>query len=662
MRTMSRAVVTFCPAVALASLLPLGVVAQNAPKPLVVLHADTVVGSVSPLIFGASERWPDGAGSSVDPNTGMTNALTLEQIKDVGISLIRYPAGALGDLFQWQRAVGPQARRGQQVSGTASDSAPLDSRFGPDEFGDLLDKTGAVGYLTINFGTASAADAANFVAYMSAPIGSALANGVDWAARRAANRHPPPYKIAYVAIGDQGEPAVRASADQNDWIMGAPTSINATCASDQIACLYAFGGSTRFEHQPVVQVADWRALSSVSSGEPRQTMYARYAPVAAGSETVWVDGAPWQGLSDLAAAAPDAKVYQINYPAGAISFGDGVHGAIPPKGGTVTVSYTSGPHQGFVDFYRSIKAVNPSVKVCASIHDESLIRILGAQHLYDCIELQPKGVGDTKVNAPSKGPDDVFVRLASQAVQLGDEVERTRQLVKKYAGANAPKVEMVLSHYGPLDTVPAFSHHFARTEGQAVLQALCLREWVLTGVSAAARAFLTADTFKPSPATGATGQFSIAPSAEDFALFAGPGPDTIVTPAALATKLLRRHSGSTLIASGIEASPKLNVAAENVIDALQGYATRDALGNAYLVVINVDPQHDIEATVRVDGSSFGTMATVATLSSREMFDENSPQDPLLISIKETSADFGGGTLDLSFPKHSATGITLTAAK
>jgi hypothetical protein len=110
-----------------------------------------------------------------------------------------------------------------------------------------------------------------------------------------------------VAIGDQYEAAAGPLADPNQWIMGEPTSINAACASDRNACLYAFGGSTRFEHQPVVQIADWRALSSVSNGEARQMMYARYAPVAAGSETVWVDASPWQGLSDLTAAAADAK-------------------------------------------------------------------------------------------------------------------------------------------------------------------------------------------------------------------------------------------------------------------------------------------------------------------------------------------------------------------
>jgi alpha-N-arabinofuranosidase len=152
---------------------------------------------------------------------------------------------------------------------------------------------------------------------------------------------------------------------------------------------------------------------------------------------------------------------------GAISFGDGVHGAIPPKGSKVTVSYTSGPHQGFVDFYRAIKAVNPIIKVCASIHDESFIRIMGAQHVYDCIQQQPRVIGDTEVHAPAKEPNDVFVHMASKALQLGTEVERTQQLVKKYAGANAPKVEVALSDYGPLGTLPPAPLCAHRRRGRA---------------------------------------------------------------------------------------------------------------------------------------------------------------------------------------------------
>lgn len=264
-------------------------------KPIITFDAKTVAGSVSPFLFGANHRWVENASGSADPTTGLTYPKTAAQIRDVGISMIRYPAGLLGNLFQWERAIGPQTKRGMQTSGLVLTPVPFDSKFGPDEFGDLLNRTGATGNLLINFATASAADAANFVAYMTAPLGSSRVNGIDWAARRAANGHPAPYKILYVEIGNEYEPFIQAMIDQNYWIKGETVHINPACAKDKISCLYAFGGSTRFVEQPVVGLADWRPPTAISTGAPNQIVYARYKPVTAGSETVLVDGVAWKG-------------------------------------------------------------------------------------------------------------------------------------------------------------------------------------------------------------------------------------------------------------------------------------------------------------------------------------------------------------------------------
>jgi alpha-N-arabinofuranosidase len=628
-------------------------------KPTITFDANAAIGAVSPLLFGANHRWVSSAAGSADPRTGFTYPRVVDQIKDVGISMIRYPAGTLGNLFQWQRAIGPQTRRGRQVSGLVVMPMPYDSKFGPDEYGDLLNKTGATGNLMINFATATAADAANFVAYMTAPQGSPPVNGVDWAARRAANGHPAPYKVAYVEIGNEYEPSIQSLIDQNYWILGEPVQINPACAADKISCLYAFGGSTRFVNQPAVQMTDWREPTSISSGAPRQTLYARYAPVTAGSETVFMNGVAWKGLSNLSAAAPDATVYQIDYKSGGITFGDGVHGAIPPKGAKVTVTYTSGPHEGFVDFYRAIKTANPGVKVCSSIHDESFIRIMGAQHAYDCIQQHPYVIGNPKVHTLSGGVNDFFLHMAARTMHLGSEVQHTQRLVKQHAGANANKVEMLLSEYGQLGTFPTYAPHFARSHGQAILNALCIREWVLNRVAAADRTVLTDYTFKPIPADLAAVQFSDSATAGDFALFGGPGPDTVITPPALAMKLLRQNMGDTLLTSSMSRSSKVSSSKGDSFDALQTFATRDAQGHVFLVVINADPQHAIRATIAPANLVHGPKVTVSTLASPNITDENNPIHPAFVAIKQRSVKVGTGNFDLVFSKLSITAIKLS---
>jgi hypothetical protein len=50
----------------------------------------------------------------------------------------------------------------------------------------------------------------------------------------------------------------------------------------------------------------------------------------------------WKQLSSLRDAGPDEPVFIIDRQSGRIQFGDGVHGAIPSVGSTITVSYRYG--------------------------------------------------------------------------------------------------------------------------------------------------------------------------------------------------------------------------------------------------------------------------------------------------------------------------------
>jgi alpha-N-arabinofuranosidase len=58
--------------------------------------------------------------------------------------------------------------------------------------------------------------------------------------------------------------------------------------------------------------------------------------------TVSVDGRRWRGLSRTEAlleATGTDQVYVVDKETGAVRFGDGVHGAQPPSGAVVRVSY-----------------------------------------------------------------------------------------------------------------------------------------------------------------------------------------------------------------------------------------------------------------------------------------------------------------------------------
>jgi hypothetical protein len=97
------------------------------------------------------------------------------------------------------------------------------------------------------------------------------------------------------------------------------------------------------------------------SGAPDQTVQLANRPVVAGSLTLRVAGAIWTEVDDLYVAGPEvpvpdlrsppgttpsppapATVYTLDPTTGAVSFGDGLHGARPPKGAAIRADYAAG--------------------------------------------------------------------------------------------------------------------------------------------------------------------------------------------------------------------------------------------------------------------------------------------------------------------------------
>ena len=62
----------------------------------------------------------------------------------------------------------------------------------------------------------------------------------------------------------------------------------------------------------------------------------------AGTVTMTVDDHEWSLVSSLRDAGSSDAVYVLNRETGSIRFGDGVHGARPQVGSTITVRYSCG--------------------------------------------------------------------------------------------------------------------------------------------------------------------------------------------------------------------------------------------------------------------------------------------------------------------------------
>ena len=91
----------FAATVAAAAVSPLAAeVADGDTRSVISIDSTISLGSVDPLLFGTNHRWVADAAGSADSRTGETYSSVIAQIKEIGISMVRFPAGTLGNLYQ----------------------------------------------------------------------------------------------------------------------------------------------------------------------------------------------------------------------------------------------------------------------------------------------------------------------------------------------------------------------------------------------------------------------------------------------------------------------------------------------------------------------------------------------------------------------------------
>jgi len=199
--------------------------------------------AISPLLYGVNHRYAYNGYGMWDPEEQRVYPEFAQRVKDAGLSAIRFPGGTIANLYHWKRAIGPVEERELNIHGGSRE--PLTNEFGPDEFGSFIEEVGAVGTMTVNFATGDAEEAADWVEYMTSPVGSSNPRGgTAWAEVRAANGHPEPYTIPYWDIAN--EPSF---GGQGYWMLGKRPP------NTGLHELYAFGGFTSFTSHNAVRYA-----------------------------------------------------------------------------------------------------------------------------------------------------------------------------------------------------------------------------------------------------------------------------------------------------------------------------------------------------------------------------------------------------------------------
>lgn len=587
--------------------------------------------AVSPLLMGLNHRYGFDGYGSYNRTAGQVADRLVRNLDRAGVSWVRYPGGMTANTFHWRRAIGPDARRGCQVNG--GDGRPLASRYGPDEHQRFVERIGGTSSVVVNFATGTPREAARWVRYMNDPRGTSR-----WARMRAANGHPAPYDVTWWEVGNELE-----VTGQEYW-MGRGNGVWGV--SPVNGSRYAFGGHSDFVDQPVGTRCDWRPGAALSSGRPHQTKHVKFPRVARG-QSVDVDGTTWRQVRRLRAAGPAARVYTLRRDTGVIRFGDGMNGAIPPRGAKITISYRSGRHPGFVDFFRAMKKADPSIQVCSSYHDRSFVDAMGSTHPYDCVVAHPYAPYQTM--PPQAAHDFVMAMSDFRASHVAEIQDYARDV-------SGRPISVPVTEYGifPLSTQAgtddqrAQDSTYLKSLDHAVFSASQIVHWADLGIPLAARHTMV--DFDSQSSDGLN-------SPPGFSVF-GHDPTYVPSATARAMQALSHvihgrllpmtMSGNAVAATGASPYP-----------ALQAVATLDRRGRLGVAVVNRHGTQDV--TVQLDPGQGGRWESLTAweVTGRSTTSFNTARDPDAVTVVSRRRALTNGPFTWTFPRNSVTALRLS---
>ena len=219
---------------------------------LIKIDPDRTIGEVHPHVFGSFLEPVRREGSSIfsrgvvygplyDPESAHSDENGfrkdyIEQIKDLNVSVIRWPGGNFVSGHHWKDAIGPKDQR--PVTLDLSRTRPESNQMGTDEYIAFCNLVGAENFICINAGTGTIEEAADWVEYTNAPTGT------RWADLRAEYGHPEPHGVKYWALGNEPDgPWQLGHKNKEDYVKFAREAAKLMQNVDEDILLVAAGPS-----------------------------------------------------------------------------------------------------------------------------------------------------------------------------------------------------------------------------------------------------------------------------------------------------------------------------------------------------------------------------------------------------------------------------------
>jgi alpha-N-arabinofuranosidase len=128
------------------------------------------------------------------PNTRGIRNDVVAALKALRVPNVRWPGGCFADEYHWRKGIGPRRviTLNPNWGGVTESNA-----FGTHEFMDFMDQIGSEAYVSVNLGSGTPQEAAEWLEYLTTDQPTTLGQ------ERAANGHAAPYRIAFLGIGNE---------------------------------------------------------------------------------------------------------------------------------------------------------------------------------------------------------------------------------------------------------------------------------------------------------------------------------------------------------------------------------------------------------------------------------------------------------------------------
>ena len=168
------------------------------------VHADRPGAKIDRNIFGHfAEHLGTGiyGGVWVGPDSPIPNVRGIRSdvvaaLKELKVPNVRWPGGCFADEYHWRHGIGAPEQRRRTINANWGNAIDPNT-FGTHEFMDFVEQIGTEAYISINVGSGTPQEAAEWIEYMTAPATTTAGQ------ERAANGRTEPYKVKYLGIGNE---------------------------------------------------------------------------------------------------------------------------------------------------------------------------------------------------------------------------------------------------------------------------------------------------------------------------------------------------------------------------------------------------------------------------------------------------------------------------